>query len=41
MKYSDANALKDYSNDVIDLPLYNLNKLMDQAKQSLNKLGDM
>jgi hypothetical protein len=41
VKYLDANEFKDYSNDVIDLPLYNLNKLMDQAKQSLGKLSDM
>ena len=37
----EAIEFKDYSDDIIDLPLYNANKLMDQAEQSLDKLSHM
>ena len=36
-----AVEIKDYSDDIIDLPLYNANKLMDKAEQSLHKLSNM
>ena len=36
-----AIEFKDYSDDIIDLPLYNANKLMDQAEKSLDKLSHM
>ena len=37
----EATESKDYSDDIIDLPLYNANKLMDKAEQSLDKLSNM
>ena len=37
----EAIEFKDYSDDIVDLPLYNANKLMDQAEQSLDKLSHM
>ena len=36
-----AIEIKYYSDDIIDLPLYNANKLMDKAEQSLGKLSNM
>ena len=40
-KIIEAIEIKDYRDDIIDLPLYNANKLMDQAEQSLDKLSKM
>ena len=37
----EAIEFTDYSEDIIDLPLYNANKLMDKAVQSLEKLSNM
>ena len=37
----EAVEFKDYSDDIIDLPLYSVNKLIDQANESLNKLSQM
>ena len=37
----EAVEFKDYSDDIIDLPLYSVNKLIDQAEKSLNKLSHM
>ena len=37
----EAVEFKDYSDDIIDLPLYSVNKLIDQANESLIKLGKM
>jgi hypothetical protein len=37
----EAVEFKDYSYDIIDLPLYSVNKLIDQAEKSLNKLSHM
>jgi hypothetical protein len=37
----EATESKDYSDDIIALPLYNANKLMDKAEQSLVKLSNM
>tara|TARA_B100001146_G_C16153889_1_gene422482 strand:+ start:618 stop:1262 length:645 start_codon:yes stop_codon:yes gene_type:complete len=37
----EAVEFKDYSEDIIDLPLYSVNKLIDQAEKSLNKLSHM
>ena len=37
----EAVEFKDYSDDIIDLPLYSANKLIDQAEKSLNKLSHM
>ena len=39
--YKEAIEFKDYSDDIIDLPFYNANKLIDQAEQSLDKLSHM
>jgi len=38
VKYLDVTEVKNYSNEVRDLSLYNLNKLMDKAEESLEKL---
>ena len=40
-KIIEAIEIKDYSDDIIDLPLYNANKLIDKAEQSLDKLSHM
>ena len=37
----EAVEFKDYSDDIIDLPFYSVNKLIDQAEKSLNKLSHM
>ena len=37
----EAVEFKDYAEDIIDLPLYSVNKLIDQAEKSLNKLSHM
>ena len=37
----EAVEFKDYSYDIIDLPLYSVNKLINQAENSLNKLSHM
>jgi len=37
----EAIKFEDYSEDIIDLPLYNANKLIDEAEQSLEKLSNM
>ena len=40
-KIIEAIEIKDFSDDIIDLPLYNANKLMDKAEESLEKLSNM
>ena len=37
----EAIEYKEYNNEVTDLPLYSANKLIDQANESLIKLGKM
>ena len=37
----EAVEFKDYSDDIIDLPLFSANKLIDQVEQSLDKLSHM
>ena len=37
----EAIEFKDYSDDIIDLTFYNVNKLIDKAEQSLEKLSHM
>ena len=37
----EATEYKIFSDDIIDLPLYSANKLIDQAEKSLNKLSHM
>ena len=37
----EAIEFTDYSEDIIYLPLYNANKLIDKAEQSLEKLSNM
>ena len=37
----EAIKFEDYSEDIIDLPLYNANKLIDEAEQSLEKLSNL
>jgi hypothetical protein len=40
-KIIEATKFTDFSDDIIDLSLYNANKLMDKAKHSLEKLSNM
>jgi len=40
-KIVEAIEFKDYSDDIIDLPFYNANKLINQAELSLDKLSHM
>ena len=40
-KIVEAIEFKDYSDDIIDLPFYNANKLINQAEQSLDKLSNL
>ena len=37
----EAIQFKDYSDEITDLPLYSVNKLIDEAEQSLEKLSNM
>ena len=37
----EATEFRDYSDEIIDLPLFSANKLIDQAEQSLDKLSHM
>ena len=37
----EAVEFEDYSKNIIDLPLYNANKLINQAEQSLDKLSNL
>ena len=39
--YIEAIVFRDYSDEIIDLPLFSANKLIDQAEQSLDKLSHM
>jgi len=39
--YIEAIEFRDYSDEIIDLPLFSANKLIDQAEQSLDKLSHM
>ena len=39
--YIEAILFSDYSDEIIDLPLFSANKLIDQAEQSLDKLSHM
>ena len=40
-KIVEAIEFKDYNDDIIDLPYYNANKLINQAELSLDKLSHM